>query len=134
MDSGVPPHSHKNGGGVCAGCGSGFLMNLLGFDRFTKGKAVDGLARASKASNPFDLGTVRNCKDFWTAGRELGVEYERLYDVPVEGFEEAKRRRDMDEDDDHGVGNGRKNIRKTLFMGLGLGWNSRSGYEPVAQV
>ena len=128
---GTPSHKH---GGVCAGCGSGFLMNLLGLDRFTKGKAVDGLARAGTASNPFDLGFVGNCKDFWTAGRELGVEYERLYNVPVEGFAEAKRRREMDEDDDHAVSNSRKGIRKTLFMGLGLGRSSRGGYEPVAQV
>ena len=135
VEGGTSPHSHSRGnGGVCAGCGSGFLMNLLGLDRFTKGKAVDGLARASRASNPFDLGVVRNCKDFWTAGRELGVEYERLYDVPVEGFAEAKRRRDMDEDEDHGVSSGRKGIRKTLFMAIpGLG-RSRGGYEPVSQV
>jgi hypothetical protein len=109
-------------------------MNLLGLDRFTKGKAVDGLARASKAPNPFDLGVVGNCKDFWTAGKELGVEYERLYDVPMEGFKEAKRRREMDEDEDHGVNGSRKGIRKTLFMGLGIGWGGRSGYEPVSQV
>ncbi|KAG6855513.1 hypothetical protein H0H87_001804 [Tephrocybe sp. NHM501043] len=43
--SGPTVHRHS---GVCAGCGSGFFMNLLGFDRFTKGKAVDWLARASK--------------------------------------------------------------------------------------
>jgi hypothetical protein len=122
-------HGHKHGG-VCAGCG--VLMNLLGLDRFTKGKAVDGLARASKATNPFDLGISGNCKDFWTAGRELGVEYERLYDVPTEGFAEAKRRKLMDEDDDHSVGSGRKAARSSIFMGLGLGRN-RGGYEPVAQ-
>lgn len=122
-------HRHS---GMCAGCGSGFLMNLLGFDRFTKGKAVDGLAMAGKASNPFDLGVVGNCKDFWTAGRELGVEYEKLYDVPLEGFREAKRRREREEDDE----GGRKPMRKGLFMGLTLGRSSssRSGYEPVSQV
>lgn len=122
-------HRHS---GVCAGCGSGFLMNLLGFDRFTKGKAVDGLARAGKASNPFDQGIVKNCKDFWTAGRELGVEYDKLYDVPVEGFLEAKRRRGREEEED-GV---RKPSRKGLFMGFGLGRasGSRGGYEPVSQV
>jgi hypothetical protein len=110
-------------------------MNLLGLDRFTKGKAVDGLTRASKASNPFDLGVVGNCKDFWTAGRELGVSYERLYDVPSDGFLEAKKRREReDDDDDHSVSSGRKGIRKTLLMGLGLGGSSRGGYEPVNQV
>ncbi len=123
-------HRHS---GVCAGCGSGFLMNLLGFDRFTKGKAVDGLARAGKASNPFDQGIVANCRDFWTAGRELGVEYEKLYDVPVEGFREAKRRREQ-EDEEDGVRKG-SGSRKGLFMGFGLGraGSSRGGYEPVSQ-
>ncbi|KAF8626642.1 hypothetical protein AX15_004736 [Amanita polypyramis BW_CC] len=130
-DVGSPAHRHS---GPCAGCGSGFLMNLLGFDRFTKGKAVDGLARAGKASNPFDLGIVGNCKDFWTAGKELGVEYEKLYDVPIEGFREAKRRREREEADDGSL-SGRKQ-RKGLFMGLSLGRGntSRAGYEPVSQV
>lgn len=130
-----PTHRHT---GMCAGCGGGFLMNLLGFDRFTRGKAVDGLARAGKASNPFDLGVVGNCKDFWTAGRELGVEYEKLYDVPLEGFSEAKKRREREEQDEGmGSGSGRKpTARKGLFMGLGLGRasGSRAGYEPVSQV
>jgi palmitoyltransferase len=125
-------HRHS---GVCAGCGSGFLMNLLGFDRFTKGKAADGLARAGKASNPFDLGIVGNCKDFWTAGKELGVEYDKLYDVPYEGFREAKRRRERDEEEEGGR---RSSGRKSIFMGLGgLGramGASRAGYEPVSQV
>jgi len=122
-------HRHA---GICAGCGSGFLMNLLGFDRFTKGKAVDGLARAGKASNPFDLGIVGNCKDFWTAGKELGVQYEMLYDVPLEGFREAKRRRDRESEED---GVRKPSSRKGLFMGLGLGRSSgsRGGYEPVNQ-
>ena len=126
-DTGVV-HRHS---GFCAGCGSGFLMNLLGFDRFTKGKAADGLARASKATNPFDLGIVGNCKDFWTAGKELGVRYETLYDVPLEGFREAKRRRDREVEED---GVRKPPSRKGLFMGLGLGRRgSRGGYEPVSQ-
>jgi hypothetical protein len=110
-------------------------MNLLGFDRFTRGKAVNGLARAGKATNPFDLGIAGNCKDFWTAGRELGVEYEKLYDVPPEGFAESKRRREQDEEGE-GIASGRKGPRKGLFMGLGLGraGSSRGGYEPVSQV
>jgi len=111
-------------------------MNLLGFDRFTKGKAADGLARAAKAPNPFDLGLIGNCKDFWTKGRELGVEYEQLYDVPPEGFVEAKQRKQREEGDDlHGEG-GRKSLRKSLLMGFGLGrgGSSRSGYEPLSQV
>lgn len=151
-DSGLPPlqhpHSHRGAG---AG-GSGFLMNLLGFDRFTRGKAADGLARAAKAPNPFDLGFMGNCKDFWTRGRELGVEYDRLYDVPVEGFVEAKRRRILEEGDDSrsvgsvdvlgggasggGASGGRKSLRKSLLMGLGIGrggTSSRGGYEPLSQ-
>lgn len=128
-------HTHHHQHGMCAGCGSGFLMSLLGFDRFTKGKAADGLARAGKAPNPFDLGIVGNCKDFWTAGQELGVEYERLYDVPLEGFSEAKRRRQREEGDDlHLDGGGRKSLRNKLLMGLGLGGRTRSGYEPLSQV
>jgi len=133
---GAHGHVHRHAG-VCAGCGSSFLMNLLGLDRFTKGKATTGLARASKATNPFDLGVMGNCKDFWTAGRELGVEYEKLYDVPAEGFREAKLRREREEDDDdHSTSGSRKGIRKSLFMGLGIGRSggSRAGYEPVSQV
>lgn len=132
-DSGSNSAVHRHSG-VCAGCGTGFLMNLLGFDRFTKGKAVDGLARAGKASNPFDLGIVGNCKDFWTAGKELGVQYEMLYDVPLEGFQEAKRRRDRGVEED-GVRKA-SSSRKGLFMGFGLGRasGSRGGYEPVSQV
>ncbi len=119
-DSEAPVHNHRAGG---------FIMNLLGFDRFTKGKAVDGLARSSKASNPFDLGMWGNCKDFWTAGRELGVEYDKLYDVPMEGFREAKRRRERDEEDD-----GQKKSGRRSLLGLVMGGrSSRGGYEPVSQ-
>ncbi|KIL54299.1 hypothetical protein M378DRAFT_174321 [Amanita muscaria Koide BX008] len=48
--------------------------------------------RASKAS---DNGIGSSCKDFRTAGRELGMEYETLYHVPM--FKEAKIRRNRDE-------------------------------------
>ncbi|CAL1698532.1 unnamed protein product [Somion occarium] len=131
--TGVHNHNHR---GMCAGCGSGFLMNLLGFDRFTKGKAADGLKRAAKAPNPFDLGMIGNCKDFWTSGRELGVEYDRLYDVPPEGFVEAKKRRLAEEGDDAHATDGRKSLGKSLLMGFGLrrGGSSRAGYEPLSQV
>lgn len=122
--------SHHHRHSMCGG--GGLIMNLLGFDRFTKGKAADGLARAAKAPNPFHLGVVGNCKDFWTAGRELGVEYERLYDVPPEGFVEAKRRR-LHEEGEEGVGQ-RKSMRQTLLMGIGLGNRRTSGYEPISQV
>ncbi|TBU59994.1 DHHC palmitoyltransferase-domain-containing protein [Dichomitus squalens] len=134
--SGSAHAHHRHNHSMCAGCGSGFLMSLLGFDRFTKGKAADGLARAAKAPNPFDLGIIGNCKDFWTSGRELGVEYERLYDVPLEGFQEAKRRRAREEGEDlHANEGGRKSsLRSKLMMGLGFGGRSRSGYEPLSQV
>ncbi|KAI0830352.1 hypothetical protein BC628DRAFT_1003100 [Trametes gibbosa] len=125
---------HRHAHGVCAGCGSGFLMNLLGFDRFTKGKAADGLARAARAPNPFDMGLGGNCRDFWTRGQELGVEYERLYDVPLEGFAEAKRRREEGGEELHLNEGARKpSLRHKLFMGFGLGRSSRSGYEPLSQ-
>lgn len=122
----APSHSHAPCGG------GGFLMSILGFDRFTRGRAADGLKRASTAANPFDLGVVGNCRDFWTGGRELGVEYARLYDVPTEGFREAKRRRERDDEEDGTAKRGRKG----LFMGLGLGrgGSTRAGYEPVSQV
>ncbi|KAL5478760.1 AKR1 [Sanghuangporus weigelae] len=124
-DGPAPAHAHQH-----TGCG-GTLLQLTGLDIFTRGRAADGLARARKASNPFDLGIIGNCKDFWTAGRELGVEYERLYDVPSEGFREARRRREREEEEE---GRGRK--PKSHFMGFSLsfGRGSRSGYEPVSQV
>ncbi|KAL0566952.1 palmitoyltransferase akr1 [Marasmius crinis-equi] len=127
---------HKHG---CS-AGSGFLMHLVGFDRFTKGKAVDGLARAQTASNPFDAGVWGNCKDFWTAGRELGVEYDKLYDVPSEGFAEAESRREKEEGAEWGEGRDGRNAgttgRKVIFMGFdsGRAGKSRSGYEPFSQV
>lgn len=130
-------HRHKG----C--CGSGFLMHLLGLDRFTKGKATEGLARSRKAHNPFDLGLMGNCKDFWSRGKELGVEYERVYDVPKEGFIDAKKRREIEDDSSLGSGYGSGSggsgvggLRKKLTMSLGLGsfGRTRSGYEPVSQV
>ena len=69
-DHGGHQHGHKHGSGV-----GGMLMKVLGFDRFTKGKAADGLVKAKDAPNPFNMGVMGNCKDFWTTGRELGVEY-----------------------------------------------------------
>ena len=136
--SGAHVHRHKHA--CCGGgAGGGFLMHLLGFDRFTRGRAADGLARAARAPNPFDLGVVGNCKDFWSAGSELGVDYQRLYDVPGEGFREAKRRREEESEEGAAGGSqqgGRKSLRKSLLMGFGLGRNgARSGgYEPLSQV
>ncbi|KAG8968726.1 palmitoyltransferase akr1 [Tulasnella sp. 425] len=126
-------HGHKKA--------TGFLLSVLGFDRFTKGKAADGLKKAAHAPNPFDLGWIGNCKDFWTKGKELGVEYEMLYDVPPEGFREAKRRRAREEAED-GFSSGYKRnsgmFARTMMMGRNLtglgGGRSRGygGYEPVS--
>jgi len=131
--SGGHNHGHKRAGGL--------LLSVLGFDRFTRGKAADGLARAAKAPNPFDLGWIGNCKDFWTKGKELGVDYETLYDVPMEGFREAKRRR-VREEAEEGFGSGNKRnsgmLARTMMMGrsltgLGGGRSTRGyGYEPVS--
>ena len=131
------PHHHHAGG-----CSTGFFMQLLGLDRFTSGKAANGLARAGHAANPFNAGVVGNCRDFWTRGRELGVEYERLYEIPVEGLREAKRRREHEEGEEVGMisGGTRKGpgLRQKLLLGLGIGGPSaraaRGGYEPVSQV
>jgi palmitoyltransferase len=38
---------------------SGPLFKLLGLDRFTKGKAMSGMARAGRGQNPFDMGVVQ---------------------------------------------------------------------------
>ncbi|EJD42927.1 ankyrin [Auricularia subglabra TFB-10046 SS5] len=122
-DSVGPRHTHRHAGG-CMGCAN-FLLNVLGLDRFTKGKAVDGLARAGKASNPFNVGVVGNCRDFWTGGRELGVDYQRLYAVPPEGWAERKRR--WAEQD-----SGRRPEGLLAKMGLRMGGGrSREGYLPV---
>jgi hypothetical protein len=138
----TPVGGHVHGHGRhrhASGCSTGFLMHLLGFDRFTSGKAANGLARSGHATNPFNVGVVGNCRDFWTRGRELGVEYDRLYDVPAEGLHEAKRRREREEAEEATV-SGRKGqgLRQKLLLGLGIGGPSaraaRGGYEPVSQV
>ena len=114
-------------------------MQLVGFDRFTSGKAANGLARAGHATNPFNVGVIANCRDFWTRGRELGVEYDRLYEIPQEGFTEARKRREREEVEDP-VGGARKGhgLRQKLMLGLGIGSAgaraARGGYEPVSQV
>ncbi|KAF8256806.1 hypothetical protein EI94DRAFT_1693750 [Lactarius quietus] len=135
-------HNHGHGQGHAnrhaTGCNTGFLLQLVGFDRFTSGKAANGLARAGHATNPFNVGIVGNCRDFWTRGRELGVEYDRLYEIPVEGFQEARRRREREEAEEAGVGRKGHGLRQKLMLGLGIGGASaraaRGGYEPVSQV
>jgi len=136
-DSSPTGHSHAAHRHAATGC-TGFLLQLVGFDRFTSGKAANGLARAGHATNPFNVGVVRNCRDFWTRGRELGVEYDRLYEIPVEGFHEARRRREREEAEEAGVGRKGHGLRQKLMLGLGIGGASaraaRGGYEPVSQV
>lgn len=38
---------------------SGPLFKILGLDRFTKGKAMSGMARAGRGQNPFDMGVAQ---------------------------------------------------------------------------
>ncbi|KAG2363595.1 hypothetical protein BDR07DRAFT_1460170 [Suillus spraguei] len=74
-------HNHTFCGTLTApGTCTAFLLNLLGLDRFTRGRAARGLT--SHARNPFDFGAVRNCKDFWSMGKELGVEYGKCMMCP----------------------------------------------------
>lgn len=69
-EEGVPPmdpHSecdhgrgkHRHGIGACCGKLCAPVLQVLGLDRFTKGKAVSGMARAGRGQNPFDLGVRR---------------------------------------------------------------------------
>lgn len=75
------------GGGVPRTKKPHFLLQILGLSRFTTGGAVAGLTKSSgTVGNPFDLGFRRNCLDFWTKGREVGVEYQNVYSVPDGGF------------------------------------------------
>lgn len=93
--SGSTPHTHQhthNPLKLCArACGRilpGTLLAIVGLDLYTKGRGAEGMVKAAEKSgaNPFDVGLMRNCTDFWTRGRTLGVEYEKLYDLPPEGF------------------------------------------------
>ena len=132
-------HSHSHGRhAATTGRNTGFLMQLVGFDHFTSGKAANGLARAGHATDLFNVGVVGNCRDFWTRGRELGVEYDRLYEIPVEGFHEARRRREREEVEEADGGRKGHGLRQKLMLGLGIGGASaraaRGGYESVSQV
>ncbi|WFD44041.1 protein S-acyltransferase [Malassezia psittaci] len=79
---GCSDHKKKSLSKLCLGIGSS-LMSIVGLDLYTRGKGGQGLSRSRAAANPFDRGLVNNCLDFWTAGDYLGVDYERLYDVPT---------------------------------------------------
>ncbi|WRT63294.1 uncharacterized protein IL334_000199 [Kwoniella shivajii] len=94
-----PECNHSEGGhshgikGICQGLGkviSGPLMNILGLDRFTKGKAIGGMKKAGKDQNPFDMGFVKNCSDFWIPSRD--IDYTQLYEIPPEGWRAYRRR------------------------------------------
>lgn len=91
-------HRHNHSSGTKGAFG--FILRLLGLDRFTRGKAASALAQARQTPNPFDLGLRGNCMDFWTQGQEVGVKYEALYDVPPEGFRAAKANKSLRDDDD----------------------------------
>jgi hypothetical protein len=72
-------HKHKRKAALVSKIVPAGLLTILGLDLYTKGKAAEGIQLASssesKGSNPFDFGVWRNCTDFWTRGRTLGVEY-----------------------------------------------------------
>jgi hypothetical protein len=95
-------HRHRHGHSHGVKGFFGFLLRLLGLDRFTRGNAARALARANRSSNPFDMGVITNCGDFWTKGKEVGVQYESLYEVPPEGFRAAKARHEARDDEDAG--------------------------------
>lgn len=58
------PHSHSP---VAALKGAGnWLLSIVGLDLYTRGKAGEGLKKASAAGNPFDMGLIGNCRgEFW---------------------------------------------------------------------
>ncbi|OCF34803.1 palmitoyltransferase AKR1 [Kwoniella heveanensis BCC8398] len=98
-----PECNHGGGGhhahgitGICKGLAkviSGPLMNILGLDRFTKGKALGGMKRAGRDQNPFDMGFVQNCTDFWLPSDD--VDYTALYEIPPEGWKAYRRKMRM---------------------------------------
>jgi len=86
-----------------SGCSTGFLMHLLGFDCFMSSKAVNGLAHAGHVANPYNIGILGNCRNLWTQGSKLGIEYDQVYKIPAEGLHKAKRRHEYEEDVDVSV-------------------------------
>lgn len=95
-------HGHSHNRSLSANGCFGFILRLLGLDRFTRGKAASALVSAKQTTNPFDMGITGNCSDFWTKGQEVGVQYEILYDVPPEGFRAAKAKKGVLDDEDLG--------------------------------
>ncbi|KAJ1301699.1 hypothetical protein OPQ81_008934 [Rhizoctonia solani] len=125
---GAGGHGHKHKIGGCCGSMINAVMSLTGLERYTKFRAGEGLKRSKSARNPFSLGVVGNCMDFWSAGKTLGVDYRTVYDVPPEGFVEAKRRRGDDHDEWNSGGGGKLMGRLRAMMGQGA---VSRGYEPV---
>lgn len=135
-------HSHKRGHKQ-AGC-FGFILRLLGLDRYTSGNAASSLARAKNVPNPFDMGIISNCTDFWTKGKEVGVQYEAIYDVPPEGFKAAKAKRagmmrdDMDDANSMmsgSTGGKRRMSTASRFVPsfiMNMGRSSSSPYQAIA--
>ncbi|KAG8852327.1 palmitoyltransferase akr1 [Serendipita sp. 405] len=92
------------------------------------------------AATTFDSFLTSLLIDFWTNGREVGVDYQRLYEVPSEGFQESKRRRRERLEEEGLLGDegssGRKGFMRRMSIG---GWGSllggrtsgREGYTPV---
>lgn len=58
-------HGHQHGNGITRMCGAvgrvigGPVLQILGLDRFTRGKALGGMRRAGTDQNPFDMGVVK---------------------------------------------------------------------------
>ncbi|WVR03185.1 hypothetical protein IAU60_000176 [Kwoniella sp. DSM 27419] len=90
-------HGHSHGPvQICSALAkmlSGPLMGILGLDRFTKGKALGGMKRAGRDQNPFDMGVVKNCTDFWLPSDD--IDYATLYDMPSEGWRAYRRKLGM---------------------------------------
>ncbi|KAB5589874.1 hypothetical protein CTheo_6694 [Ceratobasidium theobromae] len=124
-------HSYKLRG--CCGGIINTVMSLTGLERYTKFRAGEGLKRSKSARNPFSLGVVGNCTDFWTAGKTLGIDYRTVWDVPSEGFLEAKRRREEDGEvwSTGGPGGGSGGKLMGRLRAMMSGGASGRGYEPV---
>lgn len=48
------------------------LLAIVGLDLYTRGRGAEGMAKAAEkggGNNPFDVGLVRNCTDFWNRGK-----------------------------------------------------------------
>jgi hypothetical protein len=110
---------HNHGVGACCSKLCAPVMQVLGLDRFTKGKAVSGMARAGRGQNPFDLGVrqVSGCK--FTPDVRIALSSGRQTLIT------------------HGC---TSYLQKVSVMQMALipGWaayrNSSGGYQPVSQV